>query len=206
MKIIFKYDLQKDTENFLKSFNSVNNKKPTKLQELYIETIGEVVPEKVSEFLQNQVVDVTNKLERIKSDWERVEIEVLGRMTELFNVSLSADVVVYLSANSRCTYNIKENYFFVYMNSEKSNCVIAHELLHFYTWSSFYEELMQKGISGEQYNNIKESLTELLNTDFQDILDGQYDKGYPQHLEMRKRINHLRKEGKDINFIVDDLR
>lgn len=205
MKIFFKYDLQKDTENFLKSFESVNNKKPTKLQELYMTEVGELEPTKVPAFLQKQTIATPEKLKKIESDWRRIEAEVVKRMEKLFPISIPFDVTVYLSTNSRCTYNVQGNYFFVYMNSENPNGIIVHELMHFYTWYAFYKELEEKGVSAEKYNDIKESLAELINIDFQDLLGTYYDKGYPQHLEIRKKVNHLRKEGKNIQNIVKEL-
>jgi hypothetical protein len=75
----------------------------------------------------------------------------------------------------------------------------------FYTWYFFYKELISGSVSQEKYNDIKESLTELINTDFRDIAGVSYDKGYPQHQEMREKINHLRKEGNNVREIVKVL-
>lgn len=205
MQIFFKYDLQKDTENFLKSFKSVNNKKPTKLQVLYTAEIGIPESSKVSKFLQKQAVTILENLKKIESDWKMIEIEVVRRMEKLFEISLTFDITAYLSTNSRCTYSIPGNYFFVYINSENPNGIIIHELMHFYTWHTFYKELTKNGVSKEKYNDIKESLTELINTDFQYLLGTYYDKGYPQHLKMRERINKLHKEGKNIKDIIREM-
>lgn len=205
MQFFFKYDLQKDTENFLKSFTSVNNKKPTKLQELYKVELGELDPLKVPEFLQKQVSDISEKLENIKSAWEAIEYKILERMEKIFSVSLRNNITVYLSTNSRCTYSIEENYFFVYMDSKNPNIIITHELIHFYTRHAFFKELKEKGVSAEKYNDIKESLTELINTDFQDLLGVNQDKGYSQHTEIRSKINQLRIEGRSVIDIINKL-
>ena len=136
----------------------------------------------------------------------RLSISILGKSPEkLFEISLTYDIVAYLSTNSRCTYNIQGNYFFVYINNENPNGVIIHELMHFYTWHAFYKEITQNGVSKEKYNDIKESLTELINTDFQYLLGTYYDKGYPQHLKIRERINKLHKGGKNIKDIIREM-
>jgi hypothetical protein len=80
-----------------------------------------------------------------------------------------------------------------------------HELLHFYTWQVFFEELKRKGLSGLRYNDIKESLTELLNLEFSDLMGGGVDKGYGQHQEMRKKIRDLWPKNKDIKALVNNL-
>jgi len=130
---------------------------------------------------------------------------MLNRMDRLFGTSISEGITVYLSTNPRCTYNIQGNYFFVYMNSPYPQGIIAHELLHFYTWHSFHDELTIAGVTKEKYNDIKESLTELLNMDFSDLLGSYTDSGYPQHQDARVKIRHMREEGKSIKQIVNTL-
>ena len=80
-----------------------------------------------------------------------------------------------------------------------------HELLHFYTWHAFGKKLIDEGLSRLVYNDIKESLTELLNVEFKDLLDGAVDKGYPQHQEIRAKIRNLWETEKDINKLVLNL-
>jgi hypothetical protein len=202
MQLVFKYDLQKDTENFLKSFRSINNKRPTKLQELYMKEVGGVDTAKVPEFLERQGIDAPTKLREIETEWRAIESAALQRMEILFGTPLPQPVTVYLSTNSRCTYNIEQKYFFVYINSPHTNGIIVHELLHFYTWFALHQELDSQGVSRERYNDIKESLTELLNTDFSNLLVAYHDDGYPQHREMRERIRSMRQEGKTVREMV----
>lgn len=76
-----------------------------------------------------------------------------------------------LAMNSRCTYHIPNKYIFVYHNSKSANQTIMHELFHFYTWHVFQNKLNNIVIPKEKYNDIKESLTELLNLEFSDLMD-----------------------------------
>lgn len=202
MNLIFTYDIEKDAENFAKSFSAINDRKPTALQTLYIEQIGDLDPAKVPAFLEAQEIDTAQKLQDIESGWRKIEDSVEERMEKLFDTKLTQDITVYLSANSRCTYSVKGNYFFVYMNGRHTGGTIAHELLHFYTWYSLHAELEAGGVSREKYNDIKESLTELLNTDFADLLPGYIDRGYQQHQAMRGKVRKLREEGKGIKEII----
>ena len=80
-----------------------------------------------------------------------------------------------------------------------------HELLHFYTWHAFGKKLVDEGLSKLAYNDIKESLTELLNLEFSDLMGGKLDTGYPQHQEMRKKIKEVWKSEKDIDKLVLNL-
>ncbi len=80
-----------------------------------------------------------------------------------------------------------------------------HELLHFYTWHAFHEELDNKGVSKEKYNDIKESLTELLNLDFKELMGTHIDKGYSQHKDLRLKVKQMRGEGKSVEEIITNL-
>ena len=199
-KITFKYSLEKDVENFLKSFKSVNSSTRTKLEERYLEKSKELQETNVSKFLASQGIDTDSKLKEISEAWRKIENEVIDRMDKMFGIKLSSLPVAYLSSNSRCTYNTSGNYFFVKMTGGDTNRNIAHELLHFYTWYAFSEELEKKGVSKEKYNDIKESLTEVLNTDFSDLLR-ELDTGYPQHHDLRIQVKHMRGMGKSIKDI-----
>src|SRR3989344_4392898 len=180
-KITFQYNLEKDVENFLKSFKSVNSSTRTELEERYLE-----------------------KLKEIAEAWRRIENEVINRMDKMFGVRLASMPVAYLSSNSRCTYSTSGNYFFVKMTGGDTNRNIAHELLHFYTWHAFYKELEKNGVSRKKYNDIKESLTEVLNTDFSDLLR-EVDIGYPQHHDLRTQVNKFRSEGKSVRDVIFTL-
>ncbi|HEY4503572.1 MAG TPA: hypothetical protein VJJ28_00465 [Candidatus Paceibacterota bacterium] len=80
-----------------------------------------------------------------------------------------------------------------------------HELLHFYTWHAFGKKLLDEGLSKLTYNNIKESLTEILNLEFFDLLKGKPDSGYPQHQEMRTKVKKIWLEKKDVKPVIDGI-
>ena len=203
MKLNFRYDLDKDIENFIKSSKSKNDKKPTSIMEEYIEEYGESFDEtNLKTFILNKTedIDIDGKLRDIEDDWSKIEDEFISISQKIFDTSLNLeDVTVYLSLNSRCTYNIDEKYFFVCTSgTNSSNHIIMHELLHFYTWKAFGKKMLD--------NDIKESLTVLLNIEFKNLMGGEIDKGYPQHQEMRKKISTLWREELTVKEVVEQLR
>ncbi|MDE1919579.1 MAG: hypothetical protein KGH56_02650 [Patescibacteria group bacterium] len=208
MRLIFKYDLQRDVDNFLKSAHAVNSRKPTKFQRLYEEKYGSP-PEAdkaasfIVEYLEMHSIDMSERLKKIEREWRAIELEILARMEKMFGMPYPADsITAYLSSNSRCTYNIGGGYFFVHSESHHPNGIIAHELLHFYTWAALHDELEQSGVTKEQYNNVKESLTELLNIEYADLLHGYHDDGYPQHSQMRAKLRELWSVTKDVRKTI----
>lgn len=209
-KLQFSYDLDKDVENFLKGTRSKNNPKPTKLQQAYVDVHGPIYNEEtVRVFLQskNQESDFNapESVQRVEQDWRKIESVFFERVEKIFGISYPIPVIsVYLSINGRSTYNIEVGYFFVYVGAGSTNRIIMHELLHFYTQQAFRVELERLGIDADRYNNVKESLTELLNIEFADLMDGARDEGYPQHAKMRQVVHESWIATKDIRRTVLD--
>lgn len=211
MKLHFVYDITKDVDNFIRGTNAVNSKKPTKFQIAFSEKYGDnFEPEKIKSFIEEQDklngFDAQKEIVAIEERWEIVEPIFIERVEKMFGISYPAPIItVYLTHNERCTYNIEQNYFFVKIGSEFSNNTLMHELLHFYTWHAFGRELLDEGLSKLAYNDIKESLTELLNLEFSGFMNGKLDTGYPQHQEMRAKIREMWKTEKNVATIANML-
>lgn len=211
MKLVFVYNMDKDIENFINGTRSVNSKKPTKFQSLFSEKYGDnFETEKVKAFIEEQDkingFDANKEIVAIEERWKIAESIFIERVEKIFGTPYPAPLItVYLTHNERCTYNIEENYFFVRIGSEFSNNTIMHELLHFYTWHALGKKLLDNGLSKLVYNDVKESLTELLNLEFSDLLNGKPDSGYSQHQEMRAKVRALWEKQKDISFLIQEL-
>lgn len=213
MNVIFKYDIDKDVQNFINSTKSVNSKTPTKLFLLFSgeSSNSEVIIESdvkhfIEKYIHKNNINILDKVNELQRRWGDIQTESISRLEGIFKIKYPIEeITAYLTTNERCTYNTKENYFFVNLNNPESNRTVLHELFHFYTWYAIQEELDKKGVTALQYNDIKESLTELLNIEFKDLLDGVIDRGYPQHQEMRKRIRELWMVEKDVNKLALQL-
>lgn len=212
MRLRFKYDIDKDVENFINGSRSVNSSKPTTFHLLYAEKHGMTLePAKarlfIEAYLSENKINPAKEVAEIERAWLAIADRFIERCELLFGLTYPREVVdVYLTTNNRCTYSIRDSYFFVRMRGYKqANSTIMHELIHFYTQEAFHDRLMARGLTGMQYNDIKESLTELLNVEFADLMEGGRDDGYPQHAEMRKRLRELLIEGRSLSEVVDEL-
>ena len=211
MKLLFSFDIHKDVENFKKGIGSINNRNLTKFQEQYVQENGpdfeELKIQKfIEKFLKENNIDVFQKEKEIRENWNSIEETFFQRCDDIFKIKFERNIHVYLTTNSKCTYNTREGYFFVNMMQMKHvNAIIMHELLHFYTHEVFRSELLGKGFYELQYNDIKESLTELLNVEFADLMGGVSDNGYPQHQEMRLKIRNLWNEKRDLEYVIDEM-
>jgi hypothetical protein len=210
-RIEFRYDLDKDISNFIAGTSAKNNSKPTRLQQLYIDVYGTDYDRiKVQTFIESYIsegsLDVVKCKEVIEQNWRKIENSYFEKAERLFGVSYAdQQIVAYLTTNQRCTYNLKEKYFFVNLSSKSPNLTIMHELFHFYTWQAYHDSLIKAGINENQYNDIKESLTVLLNVEFVDLMDGVRDDGYPQHAGMRQEVQELWSRSKDLRKVIFEV-
>jgi len=209
MRFEFLYDLSKDIENYKRASKSINSKMPTKMQSLYIVEYGDVFEDQklesfITTYIAKQGLNMSAEAERIKAGWQIIEREFLKRVERIFGIACPLDVMrVYLTTDGRCSYNTEQGYFFVSVTRSYQNGTIMHELFHFWTGWVFYEEVESGRMTKEQYNAVKESLTELINAECDDLLGDSYDAGYPQHQEIRSMIRKVWLETKDIKHVFE---
>ncbi len=211
MKLNFQYSKEKDIWCILNKGKSSNNSQaPTKVYGLLVESCGEnPTAEDVSAFVDKYISENNIKVEdcivEYQNNWESVADEYQKRAEEVFGCSIPGDVTVYLTINNRCPYDIENNSFFVSVSNEFPTKTIVHELWHFYTWYGLGADQLQK-LGKEKYNDLKESLTVLLNIECKDLLpEGVQDSGYPQHKELREKIIELWAKEKNIHKLWETL-
>lgn len=211
MKLKFEYNKDKDIWCLLNyGKKSVNSGLATKVYNKLTAIYGESPSnEDISNFIEKHIsennIDIEQFINEYEKDWSTIEDKFKKIAEEIFGVTLSKDVTVYLTTNNRCPYDLINNNFFVSMSNQSSirKTTVMHELWHFYTWYSFgitEEEKMGK----QRYNDIKEALTILLNIECKDLLpEGVEDKGYSQHAQLREKIAELWLEHKDLKKILE---
>ncbi len=211
MNLTFTYDRGKDIWCLLNKGKSSNNStSPTKVYEQLVAAFGEdPTPEQASEFIDAYLVqnniDLNGRIRELENSWNEIASEYQARAEQIFGTSLPADITVYLTINNRCPYDIENNSFFVSLSNEFPMRTIMHELWHFYTWYGLGADQLEK-LGKEKYNDLKESLTVLLNIECKDLLPvGAEDAGYPQHQELRNKIVRLWLQEKDICKVWETL-
>lgn len=211
MKVNFIYDKGKDVWCLLNKGKSSNNSQnPTKQYELLVEKYGEnPTPEDaalfVNQYIEENKIDVSGRINFLEQEWQSISQAFQARAEAIFGISITKDIDAYLTINSRCPYSIHDNFFYVSIQSNQSRRTLMHELWHFYTWYGLGED--QEGRLGKQkYNDLKESLTVLLNIECKDLLpEGVLDMGYPQHSEIRQRVVEHWHKDKNIHNLWNHL-
>ena len=206
-RVTFKYNLDKEFWNLRAGFYSINQ--PSEMSRLASEMKTKGVnlenEAQVLKFVQDKIgqehIDIQKNLSQIKIKWTPIETESISRLDKLFCHPFDfPNMTAFLTLNPRCGYNIKENFFFVFMFDSNTNDGILHELMHFYTHKYISPFFKKNNLSKEQFNDYKEALTVLLNSNFADLLDGDIDKGYEKQKDLRTKI---KKVWPKFNNIVD---
>ncbi len=207
MKINFIYNKEKDIWCILnKGKGSNNSNHPTKQYSELVLRFGEnPTIENTSIFIDQYItknqIDIQNRIESYKKQWELISDEFCKRAELIFGIVIPESITAYITINSRCPYSIQDNFFFVSTDSDQILKIIMHELWHFYTWYGVGID-QEKELEKKKYNDLKESLTVLLNIECKDLLpEGAIDYGYPQHQELRNKIIEWWKENQDIDII-----
>ncbi len=206
MILRFKYNLDKDIYNYLAINGAKYKGGSSRALDYYFKRFPDGLTEdNLKKFIAGYVdynhVDINQKLVSIQESWAKVEAEFISRMNRLFKISFPLETfTAYLTTADRCT--LGSDYFFVAVFGQQQNKIIMHELLHFYTYIAFKKEFFQ--LEEKQIYDVKETMTELLNQEFSDLI-GIPDGGYPQHKELREKFRQFWLEKKDIEKAVNKL-
>ena len=144
----------------------------------------EMVRQFIRKFIIDNNIDVSGSVNQIQKNWRSIESEFQTRAEKVFGVKLTGKITGYLTITGRFPYGT--DYFYVSAKSpSRAVNIAAHEIWHLYTWKKF--GISESVIGEERYNEIKESLSVILNPECGDLLT-KNDEGYPQHTELRKQI------------------
>jgi hypothetical protein len=215
MKLTFSYNLEKDIRNFLIAKKSLGHSgRPSKMQALFEEKYGqntetEKLREFITDFLKENKINFEEKIMTFQKSWNEVNDEVFSRMEKIFKIQLpTEEISVFLTINDRKGYNPGlggQWYFFVNVSSPFYKITCVHEIFHFYTHLLFESYLKEeKGFSPQEFYNLKESLTEIINHEFADLMGGK-EFGNIEHKDIRQKIGELWEKEKDIKKVVGEI-
>jgi len=147
---------------------------------------------------------IKEELWALEKSWRKIEKKFFKRLKKVSQKPIfTKHFKCYFTSGFMCPYNEKENWFMVSMwHSIPRNITnICHEILHL-QFLYYYEKYCKKFLSKEQTEDLKESLTFLLNTDFNDLILSE-DFGYPTHKKLRLKLEKIWQKEKDFKKFLD---
>lgn len=147
-----------------------------------------------------------SEMQTLEKSWRIVEKKYFKILSKITQKPIFADKFgCYFTTGLVCPYNDKENWFMVSMwhSVPFSITTICHETLHLQFLNYYKDYLKKKGLKNDQIEDLKESLTFLLNEpEFDSIILSQ-DNGYPEHQKMRKQLQKIWSKEKDFQKFLD---
>ena len=211
MNLTFAYSPEKDVTNFHFASQSLGHGgAPSRVQCEYNEIYGKGLDDdKLAQFISGYIashhLDMAALASEYAARWSRVSGQFFQRAGELFNISLPTDTVAaYLTVNDRCGYSVDGGFFFVSATTHRPVATCMHELWHFYTWHAYADKLREAGLTKQQFYDLEESLTAVLNLEFPSLMDAE-DGDYPQHRELRNDAVYFWQKSKNMDELVNHL-
>jgi len=222
-KLRFRYSIVKEAENWV---NLAKDKNDT--YGIPYEEVVASIPRKILRFIEShnrreavanigqflrqdprrplKELFIRQKIKSLGAIWEKLGEGLIKRLTRLVGKQFKQkEIIVYITHLFICDYNYEKGYFFLSLHhSDALNfSVIAHELFHFLFYDHYHNWCLQKGLSETQFQDLKEAMTVLLNTDQFSSLLLVEDQGYPQHQSLRDFIWKQFQKEKDFNKMVE---
>lgn len=139
--------------------------------------------------------------------WRPIEKKVFDKMKEVTHRKFPYPLVyAFITIIGRCDYDplARKPYYKVPLNinSEFVPDAFVHELLHF-IYHYYDEPNVLKELTKNESEDLKESLTFLINSDFGSIFATR-DWGYPIHKQLRKQLQEFWQKHKDYDALLQE--
>lgn len=144
-----------------------------------------------------------------KNEWDLVEEKILKQFEQITQKQYkfrNESISVFITTAPLCPYNVKERWIMLFPAGTIGyvRTAIAHELFHFHFHEYYEQILLDRGVSKENFQIIKEALTFLLNEDeFKDLITVP-DKGYDAHRQIRDQLQEIWRKNRDFDQLVED--
>lgn len=146
------------------------------------------------------------EMKALEKSWRIVEKNYFKMLSKITNNPIFINNFgCYFTTGLVCPYNEKENWFMVSMwhSIPFSITTICHEVMHLQFLNYYRKYLKDRGLKNDQIEDLKESLTFLLNEpEFENIILSQ-DIGYPEHVELRKKLKNVWSKDKNFKNLLD---
>jgi hypothetical protein len=147
-----------------------------------------------------------SEMQTLEKSWRIVEKKYFEILLRITRKPICRDKFsCYFTTGLMCPYNEKENWFMVSMwhSIPFSITTICHEILHLQFLHHYKDYLKKKGLKSNQIEDLKETLTFLLNEpEFGEIILSQ-DMGYPKHQKMRGKLRKIWRKEKNFQKFLD---
>ncbi|MEI6420197.1 MAG: hypothetical protein WCO30_01060 [bacterium] len=221
-KVNFTYDIKKDSWSWVliakdknvwgldwrQQIAHISNELLEKIEKVDFNNAQGIVEDYIKTNSKTQYKNkvMLSEIEALKKSWNEIEDDYMNILSKVTQKSIfTQNIQCYFTTGLMCPYNDKENWFMVSMwhSIPFSITTVCHEILHLQFLHYYREYLISNGLTNTQIEDIKESLTFLLNEfEFDKIILCQ-DNGYPEHCDFRNKLKDIWSTNKDFKNLID---
>ncbi len=155
---------------------------------------------------KNKRATIKIELMALEQAWRIVEdryFDVLATVTKkpIFRKKFAC----YMTTGYMCPYNEKEKWFMtsLWHSTAFSVVTVCHEIMHLQFLFYYGEYIKKCGLTVSQQEDLKESLTFLLNEEeFHGMMLCE-DVGYPDHEKLRAYLQKIWRKERDFDILID---
>jgi len=142
-------------------------------------------------------VDMKKYEQHIIEALEKDKKQYIKKMEELTKHPIPyTQITCFFTTLPRCPYKWEKWFIWMYYKAKDPVRIFLHETLHFQFHWRYRNNSKVKALSTKQFEYLKESLTFLLNHEFEDFIEVP-DEGYDEHQELIKQLEDYRIKQED---------
>ena len=150
---------------------------------------------------------IESEIEALKISWQFVEKKYFEILESITNKSIyQKEFPALITTGFMCPYSTDDSpsWFMIsiWRSIPDSITTIAHEIFHL-QYLHYWGIEVEKKLGKEKSEDLKEALTFLLDEDEFDKIILCEDGGYPDHLELRKKLSKFWQSKKNFQELVD---
>lgn len=142
--------------------------------------------------------------ESLQKAWNKINDEYFKRLEKIMKKPVfSKEFKCYITTATRSPYNLEKHKWFMASFSKgilEALVTCGHELMHLQFHETYWKKI-EKEIGYDKTNDLKESLTVLLNLKFSDLWFA-FDRGYEMHKNLRNFIETEWKKKPDFDLLI----